>query len=104
MNFLVIAQHPPHLCPSSNEKVRELAKQTGKEMPALAEGLGVKVTGTYVTRTNHMVVAVVEAEGIEKVRQFVNDGRLVQWNTCEIYVTDTLEEALAEADKLPTIF
>lgn len=37
--YLVVAQHPPDLCPSANETIRTLASEGGKEMPALAEKL-----------------------------------------------------------------
>jgi hypothetical protein len=44
--YLVVAQHPPDLCPSANETIRTLASEGGKEMPALAEKLGVKILAT----------------------------------------------------------
>jgi len=104
MQYLVIGQHPPNLCPASNETIRKLAAEGGKEMPALAEKLGVKVLATYVPMTNHMVVVAVEADDADKVREFTFQGRLSQWNTCEIYQTSTLEEALTRVQELPTVF
>ena len=104
MQFLIIGQHPPDLCPASNEKIRALAKESGQAVPALAEKLGVKITGTWVPMTNHMVVVAVEADDVQKVRELAFQGRLSQWNTCEIYATSTLEEALVRVDEVPTIF
>ncbi len=104
MQFLIIGQHPPDLCPASNETIRALAREGGKEMPALAEKLGVKIHATYVPMTNHMVVVAVEADNIDQVRELTFQGRLSQWNTCEIYATSTLEEALIRVEELPTIF
>jgi uncharacterized protein with GYD domain len=104
MQFLVIGQHPPDLCPASNETIRKLASEGGKEMPALAEKLGVKILATYVPMTNHMVVVAVEAADGDKVREFAFQGRLSQWNTVEIYQTSTLEEALTRVQELPTVF
>ena len=104
MQYLVIGQHPPNLCPASNETIRKLAAEGGKEMPALAEKLGVKVLATYVPMTNHMVVVAVEADDADKVREFAFQGRLSQWNTVEIYQTSTLEEALTRVQELPTVF
>ncbi len=49
-------------------------------------------------------MAVVEAGDIEAVRNFVMQSRLVQWNTTRIHPTWTMEEALAKADTLPTLF
>jgi uncharacterized protein with GYD domain len=104
MQYLVIGQHPPDLCPAANEKIRTLASEGGKEMPALAEKLGVKILATYVPMTNHMVVVAVEADEADKVREFAFQGRLSQWNTVEIYQTSTLEEALARVQEMPMIY
>jgi uncharacterized protein with GYD domain len=104
VHFLIMGQHPPNLCPASNETVRALARQGGEEVPALAEKLGVKINATYVPMTNHMVIVAVEADNIDQVRELTFQGRLSQWNTCEIYATSTLEEALTRVEELPTIF
>jgi uncharacterized protein with GYD domain len=104
MQYLVVGEHPPDLCPSSNEMIRTLAQEGAKEIPALAEKLGVKVLATYVPMTNHMVFVAVEAEDANSVREFAWQGRLGQWNTVEIYQTSTLEEALTRVDELPTIY
>jgi hypothetical protein len=42
-----VGQHPPDLCPSANERIRALAAEGGKEMPALAEKLGVSILATF---------------------------------------------------------
>jgi hypothetical protein len=104
VNFLIVGEHPPNLCPASNETVRNLAREGGKEIGPLAEKLGVKINATYVPMNNHKVVVAVEADNIDQVRELVFQGRLSQWNTCEIYMTSTLEEALARVEELPTIF
>jgi uncharacterized protein with GYD domain len=102
--YLVVGQHPPDLCPSSNETIRTLAVEGGKEMPALAEKLGVKILATYVPMTNHQVFVAVEAADAGAVRDFVFEGRLGQWNTLEIHQVSTLEEALTRVQDLPTIY
>jgi hypothetical protein len=104
MQFLIAGQHPPNLCPASNESIRALANAGGQEMPALAERLGVKINATYVPMTNHMVFVAVEADSIEAVREFSFLGRLSQWNTIEIYAVSTLEEAIERVQELPTVF
>ncbi|MDQ3893960.1 MAG: hypothetical protein M3292_04750 [Actinomycetota bacterium] len=104
MRFLIIAQHPPDLCPASNGTIRALAREGAKELPALSEKLGVEVTATYVPMTNHMVVVAVEADNMDKVRELAFQGRLSQWNTCDIHATSTFEEALTRVEELPTVF
>jgi uncharacterized protein with GYD domain len=104
MQFLVVGEHPPDLCPSANESIRRLATEGGQQMPQLGEQLGVKVTATYVPMTNHKVFVAVEADTIEAVREFTWQGRLSQWNTVEIYAVSTLEEAIGRAQELPTVY
>ncbi|HEX2712834.1 MAG TPA: hypothetical protein VHM88_11500 [Candidatus Acidoferrales bacterium] len=104
MQFVIIARHSPEHCPTSNAKIRQLMKQSTKEMPEIAERLGVKVVTLNVYGPDHEVLAVVEADGIEPVRNFVMQSRLVQWNTTAIHATWSLEEAMEKAEALPTIF
>jgi uncharacterized protein with GYD domain len=104
VQYLIVGQHPPHLCPSANETVRKLSQEGGNEMPGLAEKLGVKVLATYVPLNNHMIFAAVEADDMSTVREFAFQSRLGQWNTIDIYQTSTLEEALEKINELPTIY
>jgi uncharacterized protein with GYD domain len=104
MQYLIVGQHPPDLCPSANERIRALAAEGGKEMPALAEKLGVSILATYVPMTNHQVFVAVEADDANSVREFAFQGRLGQWNTIEILQVSTLEEALTRVQELPTIY
>ncbi len=79
-------------------------KQGAKEIPNVAKKLGVKIITLNVYGPDHEVLVVVEADGIEPVREFVMQSRLVQWNTTAIHATWSIEEALAKAEALPTIF
>jgi hypothetical protein len=100
----VVGQHPPDLCPSANEQIRQLASEGGEQMPALAEKLGVKILATYVPMTNHQVIIAVEADDADSVRDFAWQGRLGQWNTVEIIQTVSFEDAMTRVNELPTIF
>jgi hypothetical protein len=102
--YLIVGVHPPDLCPSANEKIRNLAAEGGKGMPALGEKLRVKILATYVPMTNHQVFVAVEADDANAVREFAFQGRLGQWNTIEILQTSTLEEALTRVQELETIY
>ena len=104
MQFVMIAKHAPELCPTSNAKIRQLMKQGAKEIPDLAKRLGVKIITINVYGPEHEILAVVEANDIEAVREFVMQSRLVQFNTTAVHATWSLEEALAKADTLPTLF
>jgi hypothetical protein len=102
--FAVIAQHPPELCPTSNAKTRRMMEEDAPHIPQLAERLGVEIVTLRVFGPDHIVLAVVEADDIEAVRDFMFQSRLIQWNTTTIHPTYSLEEALARADGLEAIF
>jgi hypothetical protein len=70
MQFVINARHSPDLCPTANAKIRQLLKQSAQEMPEIAKRLGVKVITVNVYGPDHEVLAVVEANGIEPVRDF----------------------------------
>ena len=104
MQFVIIAEHAPELCPTSNAKIRDLMKQTATEIPSLAEKLGVNIVTTSVFGPDHVIHTVAEADNIEAVREFVMQSRLVQWNRTRIHATWSMEEALGKAEQLPTVF
>ncbi len=104
MQFVIIAEHAPQFCPTANAKIREMMKQGSKEIPAVAQKLGVEILTLRVFGGDHIVLAVVESGDIEKVREFIMESRLIQWNTVKIHGTWSMEEALEKANNLPPIF
>jgi hypothetical protein len=102
--FAIIAEHPPELCPTSNARTRQMLKEGAAQIPQLAEKLGVDIVTLRIFGPDHIVLAVVEASDIEPVREFILQSRLIQWNTTNIHATYSMEEALAKADVLETIF
>src|SRR2546426_8056815 len=102
--FAVVATHPPQLCPSSNKEIRELMMEGAKQIPTLAEKLGVNIITLNVYGPEHEVLGVVEADDIETVRDFIIQSRLIQWNKVRVNPTWSMEEALAKVGELPTLF
>ena len=102
--FAVIAEHPAELCPTSNARTRQLMKEGAPQIPQLAEQLGVHIVTLRVFGPDHIVLAVVEANDIEAVRDFIFQTGLIQWNTTSIHATYSMEEALAKADDMEAIF
>jgi hypothetical protein len=74
------------------------------QIPQLAEQLGVNIVTLRVFGPDHIILAVVEADDIEAVRDFIFQSRLVQWNTTNIHATYSMEEALARVNDLEAIF
>jgi hypothetical protein len=102
--FAVIAEHPAELCPTSNAQTRQMMREGAPQIPQLAEQLGVDIVTLRVFGPDHVLLAVVEANDIEAVRDFIFESRLIQWNTTRIHATYSMEEALARADDMEAIF
>jgi hypothetical protein len=102
--FAIIAEHPPELCPTSNTQTRQMLKDGEAQIPQLAEQLGVDIVTLRIFGPDHIVLAVVEANDIEAVRDFILQSRLIQWNTTNIHATYSIEEAIAKVDELEAIF
>ena len=102
--FAVIAEHPPNLCPTSNAQTRQIMKEGAGQIPQLAEQLGINIVTLRIFGPDHIVLAVVEAEDIDSVRNFALQSRLMQWNTVNIHATYSMEEALGLIDQAEPIF
>ena len=102
--FAVIAEHPPELCPTSNAQTREMFKEGASQIPQLAEQLGINIVTLRIFGPDHIVLAVVEADDIDSVRNFALQSRLMQWNTVKIHATYSMEEALSLIDSVEPIF
>jgi hypothetical protein len=102
--FAMLAEHPPNLCPTSNAKTRQIMQEGAGQIPQLAEQLGVNIVTLRVFGPDHIILAVVEADDIDSVRDFAFQSRLMQWNTVKINATFSMEEALGLIDQAEPIF
>ena len=102
--FALIAEHPPDLCPTSNAQTRQILKEGASQIPQLAEQLGVDIGTLRIFGPDHIILAVVEANDIEPVRNFALQSRLMQWNTVKIHATYSIDEAVAIIDEVEAIF
>jgi hypothetical protein len=104
MDFVIVADHPPNLCPSSNEKVRRGLKESFPKLPALAKSLGVDVTFVGIPVVNHKIFMVARAPNPDVVRELIVKAGLIQTNTVHIYPTVSFEEAIKMAEVHPALF
>ena len=102
--FAVIAEHPPDLCPTSNAKTRQIMIEGAGQIPQLAEQLGLNIVTLRIFGPDHIILAVVEADDIDAVRDFAFQSRLMQWNTVKIHATYSMEEALGLIENAEPIF
>ena len=104
MQYVVMAEHSPTLCPISNAQIRAILKEGVKHIPGLAQKLGIEVINLRVFGPDHIIMVIVEAGDIEAVRSFITESGLIQWNTTKVHATWSLEEALEKVDSLTPIF
>jgi uncharacterized protein with GYD domain len=72
------------------------------EIPKLAQKKGIKfLVGPLVIGSEHDGLAVVEANQLETVQDFVLQRGLVQWNSVRVSQAVPLDEALKQLDKVP---
>ena len=102
--FAVTAEHPPDLCPTSNALTRQILRDGAGQIGQLAEQLGINIVTLRIFGPDHIILAVVEADDIDPVRDFALQSRLMQWNTVRIHATYSIDEALAQLDTVEPIF
>jgi hypothetical protein len=102
--FAVIAEHPPQLCPTSNAQTRRMLKEGAAQIPQLAGQLGLEIGALRIFGPEHIILAVVEANDIDSVRNFALRSGLMQWNTVKINATYSIDEAVSMIDDVEAIF
>ncbi len=104
MHFVLLVNHAPDSCPTSNSKTRDLMLKIITEAPRIAEKSGVKlVAGPFVNR-EHTIVVIVEAERSENVDRFLVETRLGHWNAVRILPSLTMEEGMKEVQAATPVF
>ncbi|HEX9869516.1 MAG TPA: hypothetical protein VGC99_13165 [Candidatus Tectomicrobia bacterium] len=103
MQYVILGQHPPDLCPTSNAKTRERVQQMMTQLDAAQKKHQVSVLSGHVLGASHRLVVLTEAPNVEAVRDFTMETGLVQWNSLEIYPAWSLDEAVKQASALTAI-
>jgi hypothetical protein len=105
--YVVLADHTPDICPSSNARTRARAMEgLGPEsLPKLMADLEL----TFAVEPMHLdpshrTIAIVEGPNVETVVRFVNESGLSQWNTVEVCPTTPISEMMATMNESPIIF
>jgi hypothetical protein len=104
--YVILADHSPDICPSSNARSRARALEgLGQQLPKLAADAGVQFEfGPLHLDPGHRTVAVVQAPNVEAVTKLVYDSGLSQWNTVEVCPTTPVQELMARVDEFPIVF
>jgi hypothetical protein len=105
--YVILADHAPEICPSSNARTRARAAEAlnpeamGKLMSEFE--LTFSVEPMHLD-PSHRTVAIVEAATVEAVVSFVNRSGLSQWNTVEVCPTTPISEMMGDLEEFPIIW
>jgi uncharacterized protein with GYD domain len=104
MHYVLIGEHSPEVCPTSNAKTRDLLLQIAPQIPKIAEKAGVKlVAGPFVNR-EHTVITVVEAQRGEDLDQFLVESRLAQWNRMRVLPSLPMDAGMKDVQSSTPLF
>ncbi len=104
--YVILADHSPDICPSSNSRSRSRAMQgMGQDLPRLATEAGITfLSGPLHLDPGHRSVSVVDAPSVEAVVELVYACGLSQWNTVEVCPTTPIADMMADLDAFPIVF
>jgi len=104
MHFVLLGEHNPEVCPTSNKTTRDLLLKRAPELPDIAKRCGVNiVAGPFVNR-EHIAVLIASADRAEAIDQFLTESNLAQWNRVRILPSLPMEEGLNEVRESSSIF
>jgi hypothetical protein len=94
-NFVVVAEHPPQLCPHSNAAARKIMQRI-PEIQAIAKRLEIEIIFSGIPVPEHQTIMILRAPSFEAVRTFTVETHFVQINTITIRQTESPEEFFDE--------
>lgn len=103
MDFVVILEHPPNLCPHSNAMARKQFERI-PELYETAKKMGVEIVFAGIPVPEHKTFMVLRAPNFETTRRLMVESGIVQTNTVHIYITESFEEFSKEIKKTIPIF
>ena len=106
MDFVVEFEHTPEFCPHSNSMVRKTfeAAVHGGVLEALAKRLGLEMVFTGIAVPGHKTYMVLKGPDFAAARRLFVESGIVQTNSVEIHVTETLAEFAEEITGSTPIF
>ena len=104
--YVILADHSPDICPSSNSRSRNRAIQVlGQDLPKLSAEAGITfLSGPLHLDPGHRTVSVVDAPSIEAVTQLIYATGMSQWNTVEVCPVLPVAAMMDSLDAFPIVF
>jgi len=102
--YVVISNHPPNSCPTSNKTLGERNRNLTKTLPPLLQKYKINPQIMVHLDPGHKVLFVVDAPNSEAVRDIIYEAGLMKWNDFEFYMTTSLDDTTAMLDKLTPVW
>ena len=102
-NYVVIAEHPPQLCPHSNAAARKIMERVS-EIEGIAKKLEIEIIFSGIPVPEHQTIMILRARSFEAVRTFTVETNFVQINTITIRQTESVEEFFNETKDSTPLF
>lgn len=97
--------YPPTICPLASKASREVAVAGWKQIPEAFKKHSVKVVNFDHFDSEHLVIATVDAESTEVVRDFALKIGLMAWNNLKINPLIPMADLIDNIDQaLLTVF
>lgn len=104
MHFVVLGNHSPEVCPTSNAKTKALLLEIAPQINNMADKHGVKIVSGPFANREHTLVVVLETDRAEALDSFLVESRLAHWNQLRILPSVTMEDAMHELQEGPSLF
>ena len=103
MDFVVILEHPPNLCPHSNAVARKQFERI-PEFYETGQTMGVEIVFAGIPVPEDKTFMVLKAPNFETTRRLMVESGIAQTNTVHFYITESFEEFSGEIKKTTPIF
>lgn len=104
MHFVVLGDHSPEVCPTSNAKTRALLLEIAPQINNMADKHGVRIVSGPFANREHMLVVVVETDRPEALDNFLVESRLAHWNRVRVLPSLPIDEAMQELQESASLF
>jgi hypothetical protein len=106
MEFVVEFEHTPEFCPHSNAMIRKAFENIVQRgtLDALAKQLGIDIVFSGIAVPGHKTYMVLRGPDYASARRLFVETGIVQTNSVQIHVTETLAEFSEEITGSKPVF
>lgn len=106
MDFVAEFEHSPDLCPHSNATIRRQFEQAVEEgaLEAVAKRLGIEIIFAGIAVPGHKTYLVMRGPDFAAARRLFVESGIVQTNSVQIYITQSLTDFAKDVKNSQPLF